>query len=576
MDAMNTQAGPVPHPSASTPTPAAPRPAGRASGPWRWLVALVATALLVVSGSGLVAFAQSGAGASKGPIFLPAGTALYIEARLDMPAGQGEALAEFLTAFPGFADSASFDQRVDEMFDGLFSDATDGMLTYTQDIQPWITGELGLGLLNLAEAVAEERDPDILAGVAITDRAAADAFVTEALAESGGSVAEEPYGDTSILSDGETAVAVTDEFLLLGTGPDLVRTAIDVLAGEEASLADQQGFSDAFARVPAGHLAAAYVDFTSFRGLIEAAMAQGDPSMAGLMAEGMLDQLPLDMSLYLAAGPDSMTIEAFITPSAAMAAPSTGGSDLAQRFPAGTQVFVETRDLGSTVESALTQVMSMMEAEEAGSLAPIEDMLGAPLPSLLDFVGDAALGAALSDEQLWLGMAGEVTDETTANERIDRLVGLVRLAAASDDAEVAVTESDVDGVTVTTITFSAEATEGALPMDIGDSVSLAVADGALYLGIGDFVTQALAQDPATSLGAAPGYVGALGEDTANSGVVYVDVGAILVTLDPLLGLMMPEWSEVQPWVTGLDRFVAVGRAGEDVVSARMSLYVERG
>lgn len=218
----------------------------------------------------------------------------------------------------------------------------------------------------------------------------------------------------------------------------------------------------------------------------------------------------------------------------------------------------------------------MAQEGDAQSLDGAEAILGMPIPSLLDFVGDAAIGASFSDGQLWVGMAGEVDDETTATTRIERILGLVRLAAASGDGEIDISESEVAGATITTITFPEEATEGGLPMDIGDSMSLAVADGTLYLGIGDFVTQALTQDAATSLGAGPGYLAALGEDTANTGVLFVDVGAILETVEPLMSLMVPEWAEVQPWVSGMDRFVAVGRADDDVISTRMSLYVDRG
>ena len=576
MTAMNMQPGLAPNPTPATPSPAAPRPAGRARGPWRWLVAVAATALLVVSGSGLAAFAQSGAGASRGPIFLPADTSIYIEARLDLPAGQEEALAGFLTAFPGFADPGSFRQRIDEMLDGLLSDGTDGALTYTRDIKPWMTGEIGLGLVGLAEAVAEDRDPDMLAGVAISDRAAADAFVTTVFAMSDGGVTEEAHGNTNIVTDGTTAVAVTDQFLVLGTSPDLVRTAIDVLAGEAPSLAEQAGFSTAFARVPAGHLAAAYVDFASFRGLIEAAMAQGDPAMAEMMGAGMLDQLPLDMSMHLVAGPDALTLQAYITPAPGSTTPGMGESDLAQRFPDSTQLFLETRELGAALESGLSQLLTMAQEGDAESIAGIEELLGEPLPTFFDFVGDAALGAALSDGQLRLGLAAEVSDEEIAAERIDRLLGFIRLAASGGDGEVAVTESEVDGVTVTSIAFPAEAAGGDLPVDIGDSLSVALAEGILYLGLGDFVSQALDQDAATSLGSAAGYLGALAEETSNGGVVYVDVGALIESLDPLLTMMVPGWAEVQPWVAGLDRFVAVGRADEEVISARLSLYVARG
>ena len=93
-------------------TPAATTANGR-RGLWRWTVALGATIALVVSGSGLVVFAQAGAGESKGPQFVPADAPIYIEARMDMPDGQAEALAEFMTAFPGFADSGSFEMKSD-------------------------------------------------------------------------------------------------------------------------------------------------------------------------------------------------------------------------------------------------------------------------------------------------------------------------------------------------------------------------------------------------------------------------------------------------------------------------------
>ncbi len=108
--------------SMSTPAQAATGRRGR----WRWSVALVATAAMVVSGSGLVAFAQSGSGVSDGPRFVPADAPLYVEARLDLPDGQGESLASFLSAFPGFADEGSFETKIDEAVDSLLADATDG------------------------------------------------------------------------------------------------------------------------------------------------------------------------------------------------------------------------------------------------------------------------------------------------------------------------------------------------------------------------------------------------------------------------------------------------------------------
>ena len=84
MTTMNTEQGSMPDPTIAAERGVHGR--GRRAT-WRWLVAGVATVLLVVSGTGLVAFAQTGAGAGHGPIFLPADTPIYVEARIDMPDG---------------------------------------------------------------------------------------------------------------------------------------------------------------------------------------------------------------------------------------------------------------------------------------------------------------------------------------------------------------------------------------------------------------------------------------------------------------------------------------------------------
>ncbi len=75
-------------------------------GRWRWSVALLATVLMVVRlrAGGLRperGRCQPGAGLRA------SGRAVYVEGRLDMPDGQEEALADFLTAFPGFTDAAA-------------------------------------------------------------------------------------------------------------------------------------------------------------------------------------------------------------------------------------------------------------------------------------------------------------------------------------------------------------------------------------------------------------------------------------------------------------------------------------
>jgi hypothetical protein len=543
---------------------------------------------MVVLSSGLVAFAQSGAGASRGPVFLPADTSVYVEGRLDMPDGQAEAMADFMSAFPGFTDTGSFMLKVHEALDGLLGDASNGQLSYTEDLAPFMTGEIALGVTDLAAAAmadpsTTESQPPVLVGVAISDAEAASAFIDEMVqgASSDVVVTEEPYGATNILTsgDGQMSLALADDWILLAPTADTVKTGIDVLAGEAPSLAEQPSFGTAWSRVPTGHLVAAYVNLQSMSGILDMAtqMAAGETGMPfdlGALAE----QLPIDMVAYLTAASDRMTVEAVITPSDQTPAVPVGESDLATLFPGDTQLYVETRELGATLGTALEGLVAAMDEQTAAQLAPLEDMFGAPLPSLLDFVSDAAVGASITSDGLGLGIAGEVTDEAVATERVERILSFVRLLAAGMGGEdvpaIGMDESTVDGVTVTTITLPIdEATGGELPINIPQTLSVAIANGTLLIGFGDFVETALTIGEADSLAANAGYVDALGADTTNSGVVYANVGSLLELLDPAMSMFAQEWSQISPYATALDRFIAVGTADDETISARMSVIV---
>jgi hypothetical protein len=196
---------------------------------------------------------------------------------------------------------------------------------------------------------------------------------------------------------------------------------------------------------------------------------------------------------------------------------------------------------------------------------------------VFDFVEDAAVGASIGEDGAWVGVAGEVTDEDVASDRLQRVLGIVGAMASRDDSGIEITEADVDGTTVTTITLPEEATEdmqvGGMPFAVG-SLSIAISDGTLLFGTGDFVKDALTSDGSASLASSEGYTSAVGDSTPNLGLVYADIGGLMTTLDPLLSFVMDDWDDVSPWVAGLDRFVAVGTAEDSVISARLTLYVD--
>jgi hypothetical protein len=219
----------------------------------------------------------------------------------------------------------------------------------------------------------------------------------------------------------------------------------------------------------------------------------------------------------------------------------------------------------------------MMDEDATQQVAPIESMLGEPLPTFLDFVSDAAVGASLTSDGLELGVAAEVTDEVVANTRVERLLSIARLASSGADSGVSIEETTVGDAAVTVITIpidDAMAASG-LPISVGDTISISVADGTLLIGTGDFVESALSGASVDSLGASAGYTDALADDTVNTGVLYANISSLLAVLDPMISMMVPEWAEIQPYATAQDRMIAVGTADDDVLGARMTVIVNQ-
>ena len=576
----------------STPTVTASR---SRRGLMRWAVAATATAALVVSGSGLVVFAQSGTGESQGPQFASADAVAYVEARLDMPAGQGDAVAQLMTAFPGFADPGSFDLKKDELFAMLTAQlgaaAPEGDL-----IGDVFTGEIGIALANIESAMMGE-DPSLVAGLALADAEAAGDLVEQLLAgASADSVTESSYNDVAIFSDPMSSqpmnVALHADWLLMGLGEGTVEGAIDVLDGAVPSLAENAAFTAAWARLPESRLAGAWMDLAPFATFLDFAsmMAEGETGVA-LPTDDLAAMLPTDLIASLAAENDRLTLEVLVTPGEGTPTMPVGESELAMSFPAETQLYVETRELGAAVGSGLGQLATLMESEAMGSAgdtmggisdievlfgedSPITAMLGVPLPVFLDFVGDAAVGAGFSSDGVWAGIAAEIGDDAAATERTSNLLTVLRMLTMEQEG-ISLETADVEGVEVTTINVPLDAmmAESGLPLDIANGIDVAIADGTLLIGLGDFVESAILSDGTDSLGASAGYVDALGDDTVNAGVLYLNISSLLTALDPMLSMMAPEWSQIAPYATGFDRMIAVGTADDEVIGSRMTVIV---
>jgi hypothetical protein len=573
-------------------------PRTRRGGAWRAAVAGLVSAIMLVAMLGVAVFAQTGK-AAEGPTFLPESSVLYAELRLDLPGDQRDNLMAFLGHLPGFADSASFDTKLDETIDQMLG-GSDSPISWTEDIKPWFGGQVMAGLAELPPldasmtvspegASAAAQSAPIIIGLSATDGAALDAAVAKLLGTMGDQVTTQDHDGTaiSIVDNGgqqPTVLAPTATVLLISNDVAQIESALDVLAGTSPSLAADADYQAAVATLPADRLGAFYVDTAQLKDsllpiLEQQLAAQPETAATADQLEAALAMLPPWITGLIRVDTDHLTfsIDAPVVEGGPTISVRT--TDLAKKMPADTIVYLETRDLGAGIRTIFEQLKPMLAAQgNDQALAQVEAFLGTGLEDYLSWVEDVAIGASLGTTGPSIGLVGTVTDEATAQKRIDSLLSLVRMiSATADPSPVAITTEDVNGTTVTTITITDAAGAGAMGLPVEPRLSIAIGGGYLYLGLGDFAKDAVSRDAADSLAATPGYTKALAAaGEANGGIVYVDVASALGLAEMMMSGNDREMFEnqIKPYAEALDFVVASVGQTETTSSASLMLFVK--
>ena len=225
-------------------------PAG--PGRRRWAVALGAIAV-VVAVSAAAVYALTGAAPPATVLgYVPAGSVMYGEFRMDLPGGQDRKVAEFLSHFPGFADVSSIQTKVNETLDQVVGKASSDKQTFGKDIQPWFEGELAfsVGELPGPQAVASPSaaaNTHALLLLSVKNAALAQDWFDQLLTEGGATTATTQYAGTTITTPAKQGTPeigmaiINDKVAVIG---DLasVKSAIDTNgAGAFAERARSQG-----------------------------------------------------------------------------------------------------------------------------------------------------------------------------------------------------------------------------------------------------------------------------------------------------------------------------------------------
>jgi hypothetical protein len=568
-------------------TPVTTSSAGSGSGRLRWLVAGVATVLVVVLLVG--AFALFGARTATPSLvaqYAPANAAAYLEVRYDLPGDQAANLAAFMSHFPGFADAAAFKQKVDETLSNALQRTGSG-LDWKTDIEPWFGGQIGLFTNSVAPAAGTP--PSFTAVFSVKDRAKLDEVVNAHVAASG--FTQEDYNGQVIWSgtagdsDKRVSLAVTDEAFVVSTRSEDLKSALDTKAGTATGLADDAFFTSQLSAMHADRLALVYYDYGT---LLESmpVPSPGAADLSGLPPDclnGFTSAANTKLLGEVRAEDDHLSFNVRSTyPSGEglPPAPSNKSTDLAESMPASTVAYLEMRQVGANVKFLVQQLLKCMDTSQSEGFDPsqLQALIGTAPEDYFDFLVDAGLGVTSASDKFGVGLVATVDDENVARTRVERLLSALRLAGGMGGAGITVEEQQHGDTTITAVTIAGDSVaEPGQPAPPPIKLSVAVSNGRLYLGLDDFVATALDQEPATSLATDARLQSALAEvGNENSGLAYLDIGGLRGYVESAMPADERAHydAEVKPFIAPLDSFVVVTRNDNGTNAGNGFLYVE--
>lgn len=556
--------------------PVRPRRGGRL----RWLLALTAT--LFVLGTVAVVFLLANPPAAPGGVsplarYAPQDSAMYLEARLDLPGDQRDQLISFMSHFPGFADPATFDQKVSDTLDQLLR-ADQSEIGWKADIEPWFGGQLVAFAGSLSGSEGTPQSGTL--ALSVKDRAALDRFLDKERATR--DYESSDYRGTTIWSgrvaDQRTVLAATDDALLISLRIEELQAALDVAGGERPGLADNTRFNESMGKLSGDRLAGLYLDGEAIRDSME---SMGGMSMMSGALAAQLDQVPGIMVGHLRAESDYMLFEMRSVPREGEAfpdLPQNRTSTLAAQFPDTVIGYGEVRSLGQGIKSQLPQMLELLAGAGSDDVFPtqVEQMLGTRPEDFLDFLGDTAVAVSADGNRYGGGLIAVVDDENVARQRLDRLVTSLRtmLAFAGPDIPLTIEEETHAGVSVTVFRLRGDL-PGLEDLPIS-SFSYALADGRLLLGADGFVTAALERNTDQSLGGNSGLSRALSEaGESNAGFFYLNVGEMRRIIEAEAPASeRAEVAEFWPFFEHFSHMISTVVTDGDELVTRILLFVE--
>lgn len=528
----------------------------------RWALGLGVAILVLVITAG--AFLLLGGSSSPEALrYVPADSAMVIEARFDLPGDQLQKLGNLLAHFPGFADQSTLNAKIDEAFSRLVSSGSSGSVDYATQVKPWLNGPVFISAdaQSLAAADGGGSTDRLLVSATTNNGAACDA------AFKGQTLGHETYNgfDLATATDGGFACVIDGRIGLLGDTAS-VKEAIDTKAAGKGM--DKAGaYAAARKNLTGEQLATLYIDGDA----LKAAAPSAAPSVPIPGMEAFAGRIPDWVIFGLRAEDDALVVDGVVAP----IAPATGGPSLlpataahpsviTPQVPAGTLVYFEDQGTGVSLENLFAQLRGIPDLQ-----APLQMLDGVGGPAgLVGWIDDAAIAVSakdptIEDPHIKASVYLVAKDDASAAAKLSTVKSFLGLVGLSGEGITVATET-ISGVEVATVTITdlgSLVPPGSVPgvdtgtLDTPVSFSIAGRGRVLYLTVGEgAMADVLAVGPGTSLADDADFKLAAQRGLAGARTsMYVAVGA---TVDLVKGFIPAEaaaqWAELAPYVDPLD------------------------
>ncbi len=625
---------PVPPSGADVPiAPVGPRP--RRHNPLRWIVAVLVVAVVVAGGLGAtLLLTSSTSGTSTVLGYVPADAIAYGEVRLDLPGSQRAEVAKSLSAFPGFADQASLDTKLGELYDRIIKAATNDKHDYQTEIAPWFDGQLAMAIgptgqtvlasaggspapsptisptaglpactggetpMPSASPVAEgfgmvSMNTRELVLASVKDAAKAGAWVASILGEQGvttsdrtcdGVVVHVIASSSSHLLVPDPGWAVLGGKVLVAGDLDSIRLAIATKGA--GGLSTTPDFQKAVAALPGDHIGFMYEAIAAtYAAQLDSISARDTDGTLTALYKALSGILPSWIAGDLKAANGNLVIDT--------AEPATDGqsttnrtSDLAGLAPSSTIALVDVRDLGKTLGALKDKLAADPKLETYVKQFDTALGLAGGFAGTIGWIGDAGVAITRDGSNVSGGVIIRPDDASAAGRLFTQLRSLADLSGAGSG--ISINDEQYKGATITSVDLSglaplleSQAGSGLGGMSVPGNLKFvyAATDKVVVLTLDSAFAKAVidaSQGGGSLAGSArfSALVSLAGDKS--TGLVWLDVAALRELVE---GAMPPDQkakyeSDVKPYLLPIDALVSSSVADNGLNRGTMILSIK--